>query len=127
MYIEDFKEILSSFQKRDMEREFQESLKEKNLLSKSGILYAFKMAFQNGCVGFHVCPAYVIAQKDLERFFNTMFGVSQTEKFFYAKQCSHNQLAIYIDPRKVVDKVADAEKYAYNGQFVLFCFDVILP
>lgn len=121
MYQKEFLEILTSFQKKDVKKELQDYMKTKNLSSKKSILDAFKKAFEHGYVGFHVCPTRLFTEDHIKNFFNDIFDISPEERFFYVKACSHDHIVIYVDPRKMDQ---DHKKYIYEGNYVLFCFDV---
>lgn len=95
----------------------------KNLFSKESILDAYKKAFENGYMGFHLCPSNLFTGEDVKNFLNDIFEVPPEKIFFYVKSCDHNYMAIYIDPR-VVDNGNDIEKYIYEGKYVFFCFDL---
>jgi len=90
-------------------------------------LNAFKKSFENGNLGFHLCPSSIAPDENIILdFINNLFNIPKNIPFFRIRICHCENVVLYIDPR-YVDEDTKEGKYAYkmdNNYYINFCYDL---
>jgi hypothetical protein len=94
----------------------KEYMEKKEWTTRQKILHILEKGFQQGYIGFHICPQYICQETDtIIEYICDLFEIPPTSEFFHVVPCDCQKMALFVDPSII-------RKYS-NFLTVQYCMD----